>query len=195
MHSSRYTVNAIFRSIRSIRFRFRGGDSPLPWGAAEVKVGGPLGVVSPFAPGDSRIGIPSSRAEWERSEPAGPGARPRKGGRKMSSVHRAPRGLSAAGRRLWDAVSSDFELEAHESVLLESAARTADLVADLQSLIDREGLVLGGKTHPGVAEIRQQRLVLARLLAALRVPTGDEDDRPSGQRRPIRGVYRLDHAS
>jgi len=81
--------------------------------------------------------------------------------------------------------------ESHELVLLESAARTADLIADLQSLIDEEGLVLGGRTHPGVAEIRQQRLVLARLMAALRMPTGDEDDRPSRQRRSIRGVYRL----
>jgi hypothetical protein len=41
---------------------------------------------------------------------------------------------------LWDALSSDYELESHELVLLESAARTADLIADLQALIDAEGL-------------------------------------------------------
>jgi hypothetical protein len=111
-------------------------------------------------------------------------------------VENHSRGLSAAGRRLWDAVSSDYALVSHELVLLESAARIADLMGDLQSLIDDEGLVLGGKTHPAVAQIRQQRLVLARLLVALRVPIGDEDARPSGQRRGIRGVYRLDaHAS
>jgi hypothetical protein len=103
--------------------------------------------------------------------------------------HRAPRGLSPAGRKLWNAVSSDYELESHELLLLENAARTADLVAGLQELIDAEGLVLGGKTHPAVAEIRQQRIVLARLLVALRVPSGDEADRP--QHRGIRGVYSM----
>ena len=100
-----------------------------------------------------------------------------------SPAPRAPRGLSPAGRKLWDAVTSDYDLESHELLLLENAARTADLVAGLQALIDDEGLILGGKTHPGVAEIRQQRLCLARLLVALRVPAGEEDARPSGQRR------------
>jgi hypothetical protein len=42
-------------------------------------------------------------------------------------------------------VSSDYELESHELLLLENAARTADLVAGLQALIDDEGLVLGVK--------------------------------------------------
>ena len=110
----------------------------------------------------------------------------------MSSTGvRAPRGLSPAGRKLWDAVSSDYDLESHELLVLENAARTADLVGDLQALIDEEGLVLGGKTHPAVPEIRQQRITLARLLVALRVPAGEESDRPSGQRRAIRGVYQL----
>jgi 16S rRNA C1402 (ribose-2'-O) methylase RsmI len=71
----------------------------------------------------------------------------------VSSVHRAPRGLSAAGRRLWDALSSDYELESHELVLLESAARTADLIADLQALIDAEGLVLEVKMD--LTEVQQ----------------------------------------
>ena len=117
----------------------------------------------------------------------------------MAAATRAPRGLAAAGRKLWDAVTSDYELESHELLWLENAARTADLIAGLQARIDADGPVLplnlGGKTHPAVAEIRQQRITLARLLVALRVPTGEEDDRP--QRRRIRGVYRMEaaHAS
>jgi hypothetical protein len=108
-----------------------------------------------------------------------------------SSAHRAPRGLNPAGRKLWDALNSEFALEQHELLLLENAARTADLVAGLQALLDEEGLVSGGKTHPALPEIRQQRITLARLLVALRVPSGEESDRPAGQRRGIRGVYQL----
>ena len=48
---------------------------------------------------------------------------------------------------------------------------------------------LGGKPHPCLAELRQERVLLARLLTALRVPIGDEDAR--SQRRGIRGVYTL----
>ncbi|WP_156689334.1 hypothetical protein [Mycobacterium sp. Marseille-P9652] len=93
-------------------------------------------------------------------------------------------------------MTSAYELEPHELLLLENAARTADLIAALQARINADGPVfpieMGGKTHPAVAEIRQQRITLARLLVALRVPTGDEDDRPAAsQRRGIRGVYQL----
>ena len=41
---------------------------------------------------------------------------------------------------------------------------------------------------PAVAELRQQRLALARLLATLGVPGLDEDELPAA--RGVRGVYR-----
>lgn len=82
---------------------------------------------------------------------------------------RAPRGLNAAGRKLWDAATSSYDLEAHELLLLENAARTADLIAGLQARIEVDGPVSAeGKTHSAVLEIRQQRITLARLLVALR---------------------------
>jgi hypothetical protein len=114
----------------------------------------------------------------------------------VTSTNGAPRGLNPAGRRLWDSVTGDFELQSHELLLLEQAARTADLIAQLQTRIDADGpVLLTGRNHPAVAEIRQQRITLARLLVALQVPAGDEDAK-SGQRRGIRGVYRMDgHAS
>ncbi|MDQ3274292.1 MAG: hypothetical protein M3Q39_04480 [Actinomycetota bacterium] len=43
-------------------------------------------------------------------------------------------------------------------------------------------------THPALVESRQQRLALARLLIALRLPDREEQ-RP--QRRGLRGGYRL----
>jgi hypothetical protein len=39
----------------------------------------------------------------------------------------------------------------------------------------------------GAAELRQQRIALARLIAALRIPTDASDGR--SQARPLRGVY------
>ena len=109
----------------------------------------------------------------------------------MTSSNRAPHGLSAAGKKLWVAVTAEYELAAHELLLLEQASRTADLIAELQRRIDADGAVLPtGKNHPAVAEIRQQRITLARLLVALQVPAGDEDAK-SAQRRGIRGVYQF----
>lgn len=112
----------------------------------------------------------------------------------MTSTNRAPRGLSPVGRKLWTDVTGDYELEAHELLLLLNCAQTADVVAALQAQVDADGgpvlpVELGGKPHPCLAELRQERVLLARLLTALRVPIGDEDAR--SQRRGIRGVYTL----
>ncbi|KEP41090.1 hypothetical protein MKSMC1_37520 [Mycobacterium kansasii] len=51
----------------------------------------------------------------------------------------------------------------------------------------------GAKAHPALTAAQQQRIVLARLAASLRLPSGDQDD-PSVLRRPqrrgaARGVY------
>ena len=46
----------------------------------------------------------------------------------------APRGLGAAGRRLWKSVTDTYELEEHERAVLTEAARTADLCAKLERI-------------------------------------------------------------
>lgn len=102
----------------------------------------------------------------------------------------APRGLKSAGRQLWDSVVTDYDLETHEQGLLLQCCQTADIIADLQHTIDVSGVDC---TPRELTEIRQQRLTYARLLVAMRLPGGVEDDgrvrRP--QRRGIRGVYTL----
>lgn len=98
-----------------------------------------------------------------------------------------PKGLKTPGRRLWRDVVARFELERHEADLLTQACRTLDLIDALDQLVDGEGLMRDGKAHPALVEARQQRITLARLLAALRLPD-EEEQRP--QRRQIRGVYR-----
>lgn len=104
----------------------------------------------------------------------------------------APRGLKAAGRKLWDSVCTDFELEPYEASLLLQACQTADIIADLQVTIDKLGVDCAGRE---LAEIRQQRLTFARLIVALRLPAGAESN-PAAGRRPqrrggVRGVYQI----
>jgi hypothetical protein len=91
-------------------------------------------------------------------------------------------------------VLTDFELDQHESVVLREACRTADALDTLQALLDAEGALSqtsqGPRVHPALPELRQQRIALARLVAALRIPAGLDDDR-TVPRPGARGVYGL----
>lgn len=101
---------------------------------------------------------------------------------------RPPRGTGKAGRALWSSITSGFTLEAHERLVLGQAVVVADRIAQLDAVVDELGVVdVSGKVQPALTESRQQRLTLARLLTALRLPD-QADERP--QRRPIRGYYR-----
>ncbi len=104
-----------------------------------------------------------------------------------------PKGTRAAGRRLWRAVLNDYDLAEHELTLLRQAVHVADLCKDLQQRVDDEGPLLGDRAHPALVELRQQRILLARLIVALRVPLGEEEEaKPAAsrsQRRGLRGVY------
>ncbi|BBY52940.1 hypothetical protein MKOR_01910 [Mycolicibacillus koreensis] len=116
----------------------------------------------------------------------------------MSDTPAAPRGLKAAGRRLWRSTVERFVLAEHELVLLREACRTADALDALQSHVDSEGVLdespQGRRAHPALVEIRQQRALFGRILAQLGVPTGDESDDESDEgtrrgRRPAPPVY------
>ena len=110
------------------------------------------------------------------------------------SVPKAPPALAGPGRKLWRAVLADFELGAHELVMLREACFTADVCAALQDRVSEDGPLaedhLGRPIpHPALRELRQQRLTLARLIVCLRVPLGDEDSGGRSQYRGLRGVY------
>jgi hypothetical protein len=113
-----------------------------------------------------------------------------------------PRGLETAGAALWASVVDVYDLEQHELLLLEQAARTADVVARLVAHVGAEVVDEKGRVRPELIEARQQRITLARLLAALRVPLGEEGKdgakhaAPRLQRRSgARGVYALPSVS
>jgi len=117
----------------------------------------------------------------------------------------APRHLGKAGRRLWRSIHADFELSEHESALLLQACAVADVCADLQVRVDTEGTMTkdrfgDDRPNPALVELRMQQILLTRLIVALRVPLGDQEDAVGGsagrgQHRGIRGVYGLRGAS
>jgi hypothetical protein len=101
---------------------------------------------------------------------------------------RRPRGLRTGGRRLWDAVENAYILREDEGALLGQACRVLDRLDRLAAVVEADGLLVDGRPHPALVESRQQQIVLARLLATLRLP---DDLGQQPQRRSTRGVYRL----
>lgn len=109
------------------------------------------------------------------------------------TARRSPEGLRSSGRALWRAITADYVLAPHELTLLLQAARTTDLLDDLEAEIRERGALVespqGRKASPAAVEARQQRLTLARLLVALRIPADGSTADGRTQARPIRGVY------
>jgi hypothetical protein len=111
------------------------------------------------------------------------------------TVKKPSAGLRAQGKALWRSLTADYELGDHELSLLLQAARTVDLLDDLEAEIRSGGALVdspqGRKANPAAVEARQQRLALARLLAALRIPLDDSHGADRTQTRSIRGVYKV----
>lgn len=111
----------------------------------------------------------------------------------MASIPSAPRGLRAPGKKLWTWYNTQFLLTEGEYALLREVCRTADAIDQLQAVLDADGVLSessqGVRVHPALAELRQQRITFARLLAVLRLNEPDDGvgDLPSG--RAPRGVY------
>jgi hypothetical protein len=111
-----------------------------------------------------------------------------------------PAGTGTAGRRLWRAILGEYEFEEHELLQLREIVRTVDLLDELQRRVKKDGPVVespqGSKAHPALVEMRQQRVALARLMAALRLPAGEQEgDRRPQRRTGVRGIYRAGRAS
>jgi hypothetical protein len=110
-----------------------------------------------------------------------------------SPVAVTPDGLDVSGTRLWESVADAFDLDVHEQLVLLSACRAVDLLDRLWEQASRSPLTVRNAkgeevTNPVITEHRQQSLVLARLLASLRMPSGEEEGRPQ-RRGAARGAY------
>ena len=105
-----------------------------------------------------------------------------------------PVDLRAAGRRLWASVVDDFDLGPDEVGALREACRTVDELDDLRQALKDQPMTVPGSTgqpvaHPLLAEVRRHRETLAKLLAALSLPAGDEDQgQTPAQRRAHRAA-------
>ena len=99
------------------------------------------------------------------------------------------------GCSLWTQTVADVEFEPYNLQVLAEACHTLDALHSLQAALDADGPIIdspqGKKANPALPELRQGRIVLARLLAALRIPTAD--DEPAKQGKP-RGLYRFSGA-
>lgn len=114
-------------------------------------------------------------------------------------VPRPPTGLKKSGRALWTAVLTEYELDEHESATLTQACRITDHCDALQRLLESEGVISessqGSRVHPALVELRQQSIALARLMSALRIPAGEQNDGRAQHRPGVRGVYSIGGAS
>lgn len=97
-----------------------------------------------------------------------------------------PAGLANRGRKLWHSIGSQLaaealELDERERELLAMACRQADDLAMLETAIKNVGAMVDGSkgqkvVNPAIAEARQARLAISRLLGQLGLP--DEELQP-----------------
>lgn len=117
----------------------------------------------------------------------------------QAKAPRPPRGLQTAGRNLWKATVGRLDLDAHEHLLLLQACRVADTLDALATAAVGQPLTVTNArgdevAQPLLVESRQQSIVLARLIASLRLPEdidgeGELGGRPQ-RRGAARGAYR-----
>jgi phage terminase small subunit len=102
---------------------------------------------------------------------------------------RPPQGLGPRGRALWNRVQRElreappadpenperWELDQREIAHLTLACRQADDVARLEAVVKKDGTMVASSAgqrvlHPAIAEARQGRLAISRLLGLLELP-------------------------
>jgi hypothetical protein len=86
--------------------------------------------------------------------------------------------FGAAGTKLFTSITAAYEVEGpHEEALLAELCRVADVLADLQAQVDKDGCVVRKdfegppRPHPALIEARNQRTMFIRLVRALKLPS------------------------
>ena len=77
------------------------------------------------------------------------------------------------GRKFWRAVLADHELRPDELELLAECCRMMDLADRLRDTAADAPVVVDGRTHPALVELRQVRQELRRHLGQLALPDPD----------------------
>ncbi len=103
-----------------------------------------------------------------------------------------PKGLQPRGRALWQSIDKGlpdgWELDERERAILVLAARQADDLARLEALIAKHGAMVTGSAgqpvlNPAIAEARQARIAIDRLLGKLELPDEQEEPRSEAGKR------------
>lgn len=95
-----------------------------------------------------------------------------------------PSDLRERGREFWDRIVATWDLTVAEIELLAEACRCLDELDALRDLVAEDGLRVVGSTgqqrvHPALAQARQTRQLLGRLLAQLELPDEEGSSLPS----------------
>lgn len=95
-----------------------------------------------------------------------------------------PMDLDERGAAFWRSVVDVYELSEAESALLLECCRLLDETELLAAAVRAEGVTVEGsagqpRAHPALAELRQLRIALSRLLAQLDLETEDGSSLPS----------------
>lgn len=110
----------------------------------------------------------------------------------MGNSAAAPKGIGPSGRALWNSIAKIYDLRPDEKRILTDACREADLIAQMDTDYKKSTLMVKGSmgqpvVNPLVAELRQHRGVLARLLAQLKLPDQDPAE-SNGEATPTRST-------
>jgi hypothetical protein len=105
----------------------------------------------------------------------------------------SPEGITGAGLELWNRLHDALEFTMTESQIAVELCRTVSLCELLAKELDALGPVIDGqrgiKVNPIAAELRQQRLTAARLIASLQIPAHPDAVEKPSSKGAVRGVY------
>ena len=95
----------------------------------------------------------------------------------------APDALADTGKRVWETVTSKYDLRPDELLTLEDACAASDMIASLSQAWNDEGRPLTTKgsmgqqvIHPLIGEIRTQRAARNAIWRQLKLPDDAESD-------------------
>lgn len=99
-----------------------------------------------------------------------------------------PTKLGPKARKFWRETVGNYDLSAHEALLLESACREIDIVERLQKELDGADLVVPGSmgqdtAHPLLMEVRMHRASFAAIIKQLDLPDVEEEKSVSPRSR------------
>lgn len=103
----------------------------------------------------------------------------------------SPTGLYKRGKRIHKDLTDAYEFSDVEMQLVLEIAKCADRIDDLEDAIQDEGTMVAGSTgqpvvNPAIAEVRQQQMLLQRLVKGLRL----QDRKAKGEPEKVTRVSR-----